>query len=81
MGPPAENAHAVEPVGRRDEHTVASERRYRPAVDFQDRAEHTQAWALLQAGFVQRPAAIDDPAFYPHDDVEGHPLLDARSHG
>ena len=49
------------PGRRRDQHAVAAERRDRPAVDLEHHAEHAEPRPLLQAGLVQRPAAVDRP--------------------
>ena len=44
----------------RHQYAVAPERRHRSPVDFDDDAQNAKARSLLQAGFVERPTAIDD---------------------
>ena len=39
--------------------------------------EHSQPRTLLEAGFVERPAAVDDLALGTNHDIERHTLLDA----
>jgi len=74
-GPPAENAYAVDPVG-----VDTKKPRRTPNVDtgrpfdFDDHPEHTQPRALFQAGLVERPALVDDPA-PGDDDIERQAFL------
>ena len=77
IGPPAENAYAVEPVGV-DTSTPSQPNADtgRPSTSSTD-AEHAEPRALLQAGLVERPAAADDLAVDAHHDVERHAFLDA----
>jgi hypothetical protein len=71
IGPPAENAHAVDPVG------VATSTPSQPNADTGRPSTSSTAPSTLQAGLVQGPAAINDVALGADDDVKRHAFLDA----
>lgn len=63
--------------GSGHENTVATEGRYRSAVDLEDNFENSQTRTVLDAGLVERPPAVDDLVVHPNHDVECHTGLDA----